>query len=74
MQANRTGNSIFRVNQSEKCKTQLRPLPVKRQGSYCQREEERRREKKTDEKMLSADRSRNKKKEEKIHGTAICTR
>ena len=37
MQSNRTGSCIFRVNQSEKCKTQLRPLPVKRQGSNCQR-------------------------------------
>ena len=44
MQSNRTGNSIFRVNQSEKYKTQLRPLPVKRQGSNCQREEDRRKD------------------------------
>ena len=44
MQSNRTGSFIFRVNQSEKCKTQLRPLPVKRQGSNCQREEDRRKD------------------------------
>ena len=44
MQSNRTGSCIFRVNQSEKCKTQLRPLPVKRQGSNCQREEDRRKD------------------------------
>ena len=62
MQSNRTGSYIFRVNQSEKCKTQLRPLPVKRQGSNCQREDAERRQK------------QEQKKEEKIHGTAICTR
>ncbi len=67
MQSNRTGNSIFRVNQSEKCKTQLRPLPVKRQGSNCQREEDRRKDAERRQKQEQ-------KKEEKIHGTAICTR
>lgn len=67
MQSNRTGSYIFRVNQSEKCKTQLRPLPVKRHGSNCQREEDRRKDAERRQKQEQ-------KKEEKIHGTAICTR
>lgn len=57
MQSNRTGSCIFRVNQSEKCKTQLRPLPVKDRRKDAERRQK-----------------QEQKKEEKIHGTAICTR